>query len=322
VFTLPICLCHPDSPGYPPADATVHKYFTPLLQEDHSSRKAHITIASFIAAAHGKMLDRLKIAKEEQTLDGRGLLEYWHNVMESQKSHDYRVRFFSEVVEQAHRFVSDVDDHAIFASGCSIIILYYKLMTFIQSYKERKFTGAKSLPRDPEMDKAFDIREFTSQLYKIHTEKATKDLSDFLSTLDTESPGFCVTYFDEAHQLEAPFWVLMLVLSFQNKSIRMWCVVMGTRSSFQQYNPLTKDSELPIFDCSYTSHSRIVDSLRLRDERRHLMRPYIAMGFDQRVIGQHDQSEIRTINKLWGLEHLCKYRRPLFAVEVLSMGYN
>jgi hypothetical protein len=89
VFTLPICLRHPDSPGYPPADATVHKYFTPLLQEDHSSRKAHINIASFIAVAHGKMLDRLKIAKEEETLDGRGLLEYWHNVMESQKSRDY-----------------------------------------------------------------------------------------------------------------------------------------------------------------------------------------------------------------------------------------
>ena len=93
------------------------------------------------------------------------------------------------------------------------------------------------------MSADLNILDLTRQLYEIHAKKATKELSDFVSTLDGQHSDLCVTYFDEAHQLEAAFWVLMRVLSFQDTSIRMWYVVMGTRSSFQQYNPRAKDCE-------------------------------------------------------------------------------
>ena len=75
------------------------------------------------------MLDCLKTAKDEERLDGPGLLEYWHKRMELDNSRAFRNGFFSEVVNQANKFTSSVNEEESFVSDYSIImILYHKLM--------------------------------------------------------------------------------------------------------------------------------------------------------------------------------------------------
>lgn len=74
------------------------------------------------------MLDCLKTAKDRERLDGPSLLEYWHKRMESDNSRAFRNGFFSEVINQANKFTSSVNEDESFVSDYSIMILYHKLM--------------------------------------------------------------------------------------------------------------------------------------------------------------------------------------------------
>ena len=95
---------------------------------------------------------------------------------------------------------------------------------------------------------------------------------------------------------------------------------MGTRSSFKNYSPDQKDCEFPVFDCLHTSYSRIVESMCLKSELCHFMKPYIAMGFDQQVIHPSHPTLRMDMEEFWGLKHLCKYGRPLYVFFFLLAG--
>ncbi|KAF8806748.1 hypothetical protein BYT27DRAFT_7223930 [Phlegmacium glaucopus] len=69
IFTLPICLRHPGSPGYPLSDSDVYYYFEQITTDNDMSLTAHSAIARFLTAAHEVMLKWLKRAHEETSHD-------------------------------------------------------------------------------------------------------------------------------------------------------------------------------------------------------------------------------------------------------------
>jgi hypothetical protein len=109
LFTIPICLRRPGSPGYPEGDEDVFRYFEAIPKSNDLSRTAGQRIASFIAALHTKTLESLERLKEEGELDGKGLLVAWHDLMEGPER-DYRNAFYKEVVQKAKGFSQEVTD--------------------------------------------------------------------------------------------------------------------------------------------------------------------------------------------------------------------
>ncbi len=63
---------------------------------------AHITIASFLNAAHEVMLEWLKKAHEEYGFDKDRLRAWWHEIMEEKSGRELRRQFFSEVLKKAN----------------------------------------------------------------------------------------------------------------------------------------------------------------------------------------------------------------------------
>jgi hypothetical protein len=57
----------------------------------------------------------------------------------------------------------------------------------------------------------------------------------------------------------------------------------------------------------------IVLSLRLRDELKRLLDPYIALGFDQNVICNNRALVTVTMGYLQSIESLSRYGRPMYA---------
>jgi hypothetical protein len=62
------------------------------------SYTAHIAIARFLAAAHKTMLSWLKEKRQRDKLDGKGLHEWWYNIMEERDGQNMRQEFFTEVL--------------------------------------------------------------------------------------------------------------------------------------------------------------------------------------------------------------------------------
>ena len=132
-----------------------------------------------------------------------------------------------------------------------------------------------------------------------------------------EHPDNRITYFDEAHELDNRFWILLRLLSHQSRSTRMWYVFMGTKSSISYFAPTIDRSESSDFAHGFISHRRIiVSSLRLRKELETLLPPYIALDFDQNMpVGGGTAAAVK-FAQLRSLEHLAKYGRPLYVVFV------
>jgi hypothetical protein len=42
-----------------------------------------------------------------------------------------------------------------------------------------------------------------------------------------------------------------------------------------------------------------------------LSKPFIGLGFDHQIIHGRRETEERSMGELWGLEHICRYGRPL-----------
>ncbi|KAF8513950.1 hypothetical protein JB92DRAFT_3083105 [Gautieria morchelliformis] len=210
LFTLPICLRSPDGAGYPLSDEPVYHYFKTLWEKEHDlSISGHIAIASFIAAAHTKMLECLQTAQTERNLDRPGLVQYWHSMMEGNRegcgARAYRLQFFLDVIQQAEEFKAE--------------------------WVEEGW---------PPMD----ILGFTAQLYKIHAEQATVNLCTFLYKLEPppDKPQLSVMYFDEADEPGAWYWIMMRIINCQATSTPMWYIFMGTRFRFQYLKPPVENS--------------------------------------------------------------------------------
>ncbi|KAF8510600.1 hypothetical protein JB92DRAFT_2727559 [Gautieria morchelliformis] len=266
VFTLPVCLRAPSDTGYPPSDKAVYEYFTELgYNVNHDlDMKAHIYLASFIAAANQEMLRVLETAQGKSKLDARGLLNYWHERMEGGREPGFRSKFFDEVVGKARAMTQEVYDEY-----------------------------AEKIRRNIVQHRA--LKEFASLVYKIHASKAT--LTEFISRqeLGDGKGGVCVIYFDEAHRLGKSYWILVRLIGMQAERLPMWYVFMGTRTGFRLFTPAPTDTA----------------SLRLKEELAHLLIPHIGMGFDQGMVHGQGGTERVTMGELWGLEHICRYGRPL-----------
>jgi hypothetical protein len=148
---------------------------------------------------------------------------------------------------------------------------------------------------------------------------AVEALLTFLASLYDKQP-LCVTYFDEAHELQILFWILLRLLSHQPMTVMMWYVFLATKSSVTYFTPAAAACVSSIFAHVLISHCRIIVlSMRLGKELRQLLAPYIALDFDQNVFkGQPEVTA--TIGELQSLEHLASYGRPMYAVLILCGG--
>lgn len=149
--------------------------------------------------------------------------------------------------------------------------------------------------------------------YNVHAKKASEDLMRFISGLFPGENPPCVTYFDEAHELDTNFWCLLRLLQSQAPSMKMWYVFMGTKSSISYYAPSPEKSE---FNPSlYSEYMRLIKvqgfSLKLRHELRRLVPPYISLDFDLHAM-QGDRTAVDVeMHQFETMEHLTRYGRPM-----------
>jgi hypothetical protein len=98
-----------------------------IPKSNNLSHKAHWLIACFLAALHITMLESLKRLKSEGNIDGRRLLEAWHEQMEGKRESEYRKKFFLEVIKKAEEV-----SHHYFS------ISYYQTSLLLCSYVPRR----------------------------------------------------------------------------------------------------------------------------------------------------------------------------------------
>ncbi|KIM86830.1 hypothetical protein PILCRDRAFT_4708 [Piloderma croceum F 1598] len=271
IFTLPICLRHPRSPGYPPSDTDVYYYFMDINTDNDMNLTAHSAIARFLTAAHETMLKWLKDAQQQHNLDATRLHTWWYEMMEQRAGQIMRQNFFSEVLRKAKT---------------------------IKLGPELPGTSP-TRPKDPNDPGVYDIVQ-ESLVYYENARVAVEALMAFLGSLDTGEQPLCVTYFDEAHELQTRFWILLRLLSHQPSAMSMWYVFMGTKSRISYFTPPPRDMFV---------------SLRLLKELRKLLPPYIALDFDHNVL--KSQAEVTaTIGELQSIEHLASYGRPVWKAHL------
>jgi hypothetical protein len=150
------------------------------------------------------------------------------------------------------------------------------------------------------------------QYYEKYAKKATEALMQFVQALFPGEAPLCVTYFDEAHELELCFWILLRLLQSQAPSTKMWYVFMGTKSSISYYAPTPENSEsLPRAHASMSDCTAAL-SLKLRKELSRLVPPYIALDFDQHAIARKQTATNFRVGAFQAIEHLAQYGRPLY----------
>jgi len=91
-------------------------------------------------------------------------------------------------------------------------------------------------------DESKSINEFAQKAYESITMKATQDLMTFLSTIEPEAR--CVTYFDEAHDLDKALWVLLRLVQYQ----KPWIIYLSERS---QASPMMHRMQATVRTLSY-----------------------------------------------------------------------
>lgn len=155
--------------------------------------------------------------------------------------------------------------------------------------------------------------------YKVHTKEASDNLMKFLSTVLPEKQ-ICVMYFDEAHELGVLFWILLRLVQHQAPSpemepslMQMWYAFIGTKSSVSFYAPRPSQCQsIASFACTCLTAAPVL-SLRLRNERAHLLYPYIDLGFDQRVIAKSKSCHVSVLmGDMQTIRFLSQYGRPLY----------
>jgi len=109
-------------------------------------------------------------------------------------------------------------------------------------------------PMRPKEESASEIQTKSESIYE-RANVAVKALMNFLADLHSGQQPLCVTYFDEAHELDMRFWILLRVLSHQNPETMMWYVFMGTKSSINYFTP-------PLGKCESSSLSRALISFK------------------------------------------------------------
>ena len=174
----------------------------------------------------------------------------------------------------------------------------------------------ESPPRTGDRRTDFNIDEFARQTYRQVAKDATEALMTFITKLnpDPNNPVLCITYFDEASELDQLLWVLIRLVGNQDSSTAMWYVFMATKSKIAFFFPDRGDSEYLVYSRPPMTHREIVSSLRLFEELKRPVAPYLALGFDQ--IARANQGEMSvTMGEFQTIEHCCKYGRPLYVIS-------
>ena len=115
---------------------------------------------------------------------------------------------------------------------CYLLSVFYQLKKTNEYLRKKVGDSPDSKARDPQ---TYPTPPFAKRCYDSITKRSTEELMAFLSTV--KGGALCVTYFDEAHELEASFWVLLRLLQNQASNIKMWYTFMGTKPSFSYYSP-------------------------------------------------------------------------------------
>src|ERR1700691_500793 len=80
-------------------------------------------------------------------------------------------------------------------------------------------------PNDPTDNSAYKIQDKSESIY-IEAGAAVEALTTFLADLHSGQQPLAVTYFDEAQEMDARFWVLLRLLGHQNRRTNMLYVVV------------------------------------------------------------------------------------------------
>ncbi|KDR70163.1 hypothetical protein GALMADRAFT_103308 [Galerina marginata CBS 339.88] len=262
VFTLPICLRHPDSPGFPPSDAAVYRFFEQQTN-DNLSLTAHSNIARFLAVAHRTMLSWLQKAQEENDFDGKQLHSWWYGIMEPGSHQSRRESFYSEVLKTAGKVKKGLE-------------------------------GSVESPKISDPQVVGQIESQSADFY-MDAKTAVEELMSFLKHVHPGKQPICITYIDEAHELDKRFWVLLRLLRHQPSHIKMWYVFLETKSSVSYFSPPVKDWS----------------SLQHPSAARRFIPPYIALGLDHHAAARPEEVMAR-IGDLQRLKHLALFGRPLW----------
>jgi hypothetical protein len=77
----------------------------------------------------------------------------------------------------------------------------------------------------------------------LHAQKAVEDLVNFIRSLNGVDHSLFVTYFDEASDLGALYWILLRVVGGIDETIPMWYVFMATKSMETRFEPVVQRSK-------------------------------------------------------------------------------
>jgi hypothetical protein len=124
--------------------------------------------------------------------------------------------------------------------------------TFGPGNSPKRNAAGDAVPRE------YDPTVVAQKLYNFVAKEATQQLMHFLSTLHPPQ-DLCVTYFDEAHELDVCFGILSRLLANQELSIKMWWVFMGTKLSLSYYAPLPANRRFTCFPCTRVTDRRARD---------------------------------------------------------------
>jgi hypothetical protein len=176
----------------------------------------------------------------------------------------------------------------------------------------------KSPNQTGDRQKDYKNETYAKEMYCQGAKDATEALMKFLDELnpDPNNPVLCITYFDEAAELDQLLWVLIRLVGNQDSSIAMWYVFMATKSKIAYFFPKLKDSEYLIYSRPSMPHREIASSLRLWEELKRPLAPYLALGFDQIARTNRGAMPV-TMGEFQTIEHCCKYGRPLYVILVL-----
>jgi len=172
-----------------------------------------------------------------------------------------------------------------------------------------KEEALKSKNKVDDEDDSKSINEFAQNTYELITTKATQELMTFLSNIKPEAR--CVTYFDEAHDLDNALWVLLRLVQYQKPWMKSWYIFLGTKSDVSYYAPKPSNSPYHPLCIFIWLIDKPVASLKLIREMARLLPPYMALGFDHHAIANAQKPQTVTIGKLQSVKHLAQYGRPL-----------
>ena len=175
--------------------------------------------------------------------------------------------------------------------------------------KDGPLESSPTRGKDSEKPSNIDLYDIAHHFYKHCTQKATKELMDFLFNVFPEK-SISIMYFDQSQELGSLYWVLFHLIWHQSSYIKMWYTFMRTKSRITHYVPPPGNSQcfhFALLACTCLTEA-IVHSVLLKEE---ISPPYFDLGFDQRVIAKSRAVSI-CMGDMEPIEFSSQYGRPMY----------